>query len=239
MMVTALHAQTPSSPVSTDPPADSVNPASLVEIAVPSHGAQLPGAFYLVSGSRPHPAAIIFHDFPGYEQNPDLAQTLRRAGYNVLAVHYRGIWGVSGNFSYQHAIEDADAEVEWITSAEVAAKYRVDSTRIVLPGHSMGGYMALSAAAHHAGVAATIAISGASHGHRFAGLKPEDKEKAVAQAAGRIDPADLLPFLKLAPAPGKRPILLITANDGSGPNSDARCSKHSNRTQILSPCTSR
>jgi pimeloyl-ACP methyl ester carboxylesterase len=81
-------------------------------------------------------------------------------GYNVLAVHYRGSWGVSDNFSFQHAIEDADAEVEWITSVEVAAKYRVDPTRIVLIGHSMGGYMALSAAAHHSGVAAAISISG-------------------------------------------------------------------------------
>jgi hypothetical protein len=37
-MVAALHAQTSSSPISADPPPDSVNPASLVEIAVPSHG---------------------------------------------------------------------------------------------------------------------------------------------------------------------------------------------------------
>src|SRR5580704_5819264 len=106
----------------------------------------------------------------------------------------------------------------------------------------MGGYMALSAAAHHAGVAAAIAISGASLGRRFAGWKPEDKDKAVAQSASRIDPADLLPlagssanalggevfdhrdewdFLKLAPALAKRPVLLITANDGTGPNSEA------------------
>jgi uncharacterized protein len=239
-MGVGLEAQT--SPISADPPADSANPASLVEIAVPSHGAQLLGALYLASGSRPHPTAIIYHGFPGYEQNLDLAQTLRRAGYNVLAVHYRGSWGISGNFSFQHAIEDADIELEWITSADVAAKYRIDTARIILIGHSMGGYMALSATAHHPGVAAAIAISGASLGHRFAGWKAEDKDKAVAQYAGRTDPADLLPlagtsasvlggevfdhreewdFLKLAPTLDKRPVLLITANDGTGPNSAA------------------
>jgi dienelactone hydrolase len=241
-MAAVLNAQTSSSPISVDPPPDSANPASLVEIAVPSHNAQLLGAFYLASGSRPHPTAIIYHGFPGYEQNLDLAQTLRRAGYNVLAVHYRGSWGVSDNFSFQHAIEDADAEVEWITSAEVAAKYRIDPTRIVLIGHSMGGYMALSAAAHHGRVAAAISISGASLGHRFADWKPEDKDKAVTGYASRTDPVDLLPlagtsatalagevfdhrnewdFLKLAPALGKRPILLITADDGTGPNGKA------------------
>jgi len=92
LMAATLHAQTPS-PISADPPSDSANPASLVEIAVPSHGAQLLGAFYLASGVGPHPIAIIYHGFPGYEQNLDLAQALRRAGYNVLAVHYRGSWG--------------------------------------------------------------------------------------------------------------------------------------------------
>jgi pimeloyl-ACP methyl ester carboxylesterase len=241
-LTATLYAQAPSSPISVDPPADSASPASLVEIAVPSHGAQLLGAFYLASGSHLHPTAIIYHGFPGYEQNLDLAQTLRRAGYNVLAVHYRGSWGVSGDFSFQHAIEDADAQVAWITSADVAAKYHIDRTHIVLIGHSMGGYMALSAAAHHPEVAAAISISGASLGHRFAGWKPEEKDKAVTQYVGRTNPADLLPlagtsanalaaevfdhrnewdFLKLAPALGKRPILLITANDGSGPNSKA------------------
>jgi uncharacterized protein len=241
-MTAALAAQTVSSPISVDPPADPANPASLVEIAVPSHGAQLLGALYLASGTQPHPTAIIYHGFPGYEQNLDLAQVLRRAGYNVLAVHYRGSWGVSGNFSFQHAIEDADTQVDWITSTEVAAKYHVDPKRIVVIGHSMGGYMALSTTAHHPGVSAVIAISAASLGHRFAGLKEEDKDKAVAQYAGRTDPADLLPlagtsanalggevfdhrdewdFLKLAPAIGKRPTLLITASDGTGPNSEA------------------
>jgi uncharacterized protein len=39
-----------------------------------------------------------------------------------------------------------------------------------------------------------IAISGASLGHRFAGLKEEDRDKAVAQYAGRTNPVDQLPL---------------------------------------------
>lgn len=232
----------PVTPVSADPPADSANPASLVEIAVPSHGVQLLGALYTAAGASPHPAAIIYHGFPGYEQNLDLAQTLRRAGYDVLVVHYRGSWGVAGQFSFEHAIADADAQVEWITSSQVAAKYHIDTTHIVVIGHSMGGYMALSAAAHHPNIAAAISISSASLGHRFAGAQPEQRDRAVAEYAGHVDPADLLPlagtsakalgaevfdhrkqwdFLELAPSLGRRPVLLITANDGTGPNSAA------------------
>ena len=58
--------------------------------------------------------AVLFHGLPGYEQNLDLAQALRREGWNVLAMHYRGSWGVSGQFSFLHAAEDADAQVHFL-----------------------------------------------------------------------------------------------------------------------------
>ncbi len=232
----------PLSPIATDPPADPTHPAGLVELTVPSHGSQLLGLLYTPAGGGPHPAAIIYHGFPGYEENLDIAQTLRRAGYAVLVAHYRGSWGVPGDFSFTHAIEDADAQVEWISSPAIVAKYQIDPARIVVIGHSMGGYMALSAAAHHPGVVAAISISGASLGHRFAGLKNADRDRAVTEYVAQRDPIDLLPlagtsakalgaevfdhrdewdFLKLAPSLGKRPVLLFSASDGSGPNSDA------------------
>lgn len=238
---TTLLAHSPGS-ITADPPVDSRNPASLVEIAVPSHGVQLLGAFYLAAGAAAHPTVILFHGFPGYEQNLDLAQALRRAGYNVLAVHYRGSWGIKGDFSFTHVIEDGDAQVEWLSSSGIAAKYHVDPTRIVVIGHSLGGFVALSSAAHNPKVRAAVLISAASLGHRFQGLKPQDQNQAVAQYVSKVDPADLLPlagtsasalgaeifahrndwdFEQLAPALGKRPVLLITANDGTGPNSEA------------------
>ena len=57
------------------------------------------GLFLLASGTQPHPTVILLHGFPGYEQNIDLAQSLRRDGWNVLAMHYRGAWGSQGTFS--------------------------------------------------------------------------------------------------------------------------------------------
>ncbi len=71
----ALCAQT--SPIAADPPADPANPASLVELTVPSHGAQLLGLLYTAAGAGPHPAAVVYHGFPGYEENLDIAQALR------------------------------------------------------------------------------------------------------------------------------------------------------------------
>lgn len=103
-------------------------------------------------GPGPHPAVIIYHGFPGCEQNLDLAQALRRAGHNVLAVHYRGSWGVKGSFSFEHAIEVSDAQIDWLSSPAISAKYGTDPAKIIVIGHSMGGFMALSAAAHYPSV---------------------------------------------------------------------------------------
>lgn len=232
----------PASPLDTDPPADTAHPASFAEVAVPSHGVQLLGTLYIAAGAGAHPTAILFHGFPGFELNGDLAQVLRRAGYNVLIAHYRGSWGVSGTFSFQHAIEDADAEVVWVRSAAVAAQYHIDPARIVVLGHSLGGFIALSAAAHEPAVVAAVAISAASLGSRFANVRPADRDKAVRQYVVRANPVEFLAlagtspqalgrevfdhraewsFQHLAPELGKRPVLLVTAHDGSGPASEA------------------
>lgn len=230
------------SPIDTDPAPDATHPASFAEVAVPSHGVQLLGTMYIAAGAGLHPTAIIYHGFPGFELNGDLAQVLRRAGYNVLIAHYRGSWGVAGSFSYQHAIEDADAEVAWVRSPKVAAQYHIDPDRIVVLGHSLGGFIALSAAAHEPAIIAAVAISGASLGSRLATLAPADEDRAVEQYAARANPVEYLAlsgtspealarevfnhraewtFQSLAPALGKRPVLLVTAQDRSSPDSEA------------------
>jgi pimeloyl-ACP methyl ester carboxylesterase len=65
-------------------------------IHVPSGGAQINGVVYVASGERPHPAFVFFHGLPGNEKNLDLAQAVRRAGWTVVTVNYRGSWGSPG-----------------------------------------------------------------------------------------------------------------------------------------------
>jgi dipeptidyl aminopeptidase/acylaminoacyl peptidase len=124
-------------------------PASMQQMIFASHDNMLLGVFYLAAGADPHPTAVLLHGFPGFEQNLDLAQALRAQGWNVLAMHYRGSWGVKGDFSFAHAAEDADAEVRYVLDPANAKKYRIDLHRVIVIGHSMGGYMAASAAAHN------------------------------------------------------------------------------------------
>lgn len=129
----------PSSVIS-DPAPDSVHPPRSAQVLVPSDGMGMNALFYLAGGAGPHPTVVLLHGFPGNEQNLDLAQAIRRAGWNVLTLHYRGAWGSPGTFSIAHVLEDTDAAIAFVRRPDIAEKFGIDTRRIVLGGHSMGGF---------------------------------------------------------------------------------------------------
>jgi len=236
----ALHAQHYAA-LATDPAANKSAPASMVQLSVPSHGENLLGVFYLAEGPGPHPTAIVMHGFPGYEQNLDIAQTLRRAGWNVMAVHYRGSWGVKGSFSFTHVAEDADAEVAFLLDPANEAKYHIDPNKIALVGHSMGGFAVASAGAHNSRVAAVVMISAWNIAGPFATLPASAEDGAVAKFVHGQTKNDLAPlagctaetlghevfqnratlnFLSFASSLASRPVTIITSDDGLAPDND-------------------
>jgi len=77
---------------------------------------------YIASGAGPHPTVLMLHGFPGNEKNLDLAYSVRRAGWNVLAPFYRGAWGSGGTFSFTHTLEDAQASIDFLRQPEKRQK---------------------------------------------------------------------------------------------------------------------
>jgi pimeloyl-ACP methyl ester carboxylesterase len=132
-----------SAATATDPSPSAKPPASMEEITISSGGARMNGLIYLAAGAEPRPVVVFLHGYPGNERNLDLAQDVRRAGYQALYVDYRGMWGSGGTFSFAHALEDVQAVLAWVRSPANAARYRLDPRRIALVGHSMGGWLAL------------------------------------------------------------------------------------------------
>ncbi|HEX8300182.1 alpha/beta hydrolase [Sphingomonas sp.] len=131
------------SAVGADPPADKAHPAKLEQVRYPTGGVAVPARLFLAAGDGNHGTVLLLHGFPGTELNLDLARAMQRAGWNVLAIHYRGVWGAPGKFSFAHTIEDARAALAWLRWPENAAKYRIDARKIVVLGHSMGGFDAV------------------------------------------------------------------------------------------------
>jgi hypothetical protein len=163
------------------PETDLEYPSTLVPFTFESKGCALLSRFLLASGKGPHPVAILLHGFPGNEPNFDIAHALRRAGWNVLFFHYRGSWGSPGAFSFEHAIEDGISAVEFVHSQRAREEFRCDPSRVMLIGHSMGGFVGLHAAASDSRVSGVAMIGAFNFGAfgRWLRANPEKVEVAT------------------------------------------------------------
>ena len=132
-------------------------------IIIDSHGSKLNGLIYIAPGSGPHPTAILLHGFPGNERNLDLAQAIRRAGWNAVYFNYRGSWGSEGDYLLQNAVEDTQVIIEYLHS-DKAKDYRIDPETIALIGHSMGGAYAFAAAIQDSSVKYIASLAGINLG---------------------------------------------------------------------------
>ena len=145
-----------------DPARDPAFPAHNQQLLIPSHGVGMNALLFVTGGKGPHPTVILMHGLPGNERNLDLAQAIRRAGWDVLTFTYRGAWGSPGDFSIANAMEDTAAALEFARSAD-GARFGIDTRNIVLAGHSMGGATAFMTAASATGLDGLILIDAVEH----------------------------------------------------------------------------
>ncbi|MEO6926580.1 MAG: alpha/beta fold hydrolase [Rhodanobacter sp.] len=176
------------------------NRAEMQTMQIPSHGALMNALVYVAAGAGPHPAVILLHGFPGNERNLDLAQDMRRAGWDVLYFNYRGSWGTPGDFSFAHGIEDTAAALAWLRRPDVAKSLRLDAQRIVLIGHSMGGFMTVEGAAADPAVRAYATISAADLGGRMQQmLATQARPDAIAKMAAGLAAEGMAPLAGCTP----------------------------------------
>ncbi|WP_411273815.1 alpha/beta hydrolase [Daejeonella sp.] len=138
---------------------DEFYPGGQVELTIPSSGSKIYGFAYTADGKGPHPTVILLHGLPGNERSLDVAQSIRRGGYNVIYFNYRGSWGSKGTFGFQNSINDVGAVIDYITDSLNSVNLKVDKDRIALYGHSMGAGFSLIAGLKDPRVKAVIGIS--------------------------------------------------------------------------------
>ena len=143
--------------VTVDPPRDVRFPARNQQLIIRSGGSDMNALLFKAQGEGPKPTIILLHGLPGNERNLDLAQALRRVGWNVLTFTYRGAWGSAGDFSLANAVADAQAALDFARSPE-GAKLGIDRRRLVIGGHSMGGGVATLIAARNEGLAGLVLL---------------------------------------------------------------------------------
>ena len=235
LAVSAMSATAQSVPAAiyTDPPVDTAHPAGMTVLHIPSHGVLINGLVYSPAGAGPHPTLVLCHGLPGNEKNLDLAQAVRRAGWNAVTFNYRGSWGSPGVFRFAQNLEDADAVLAYLRDPANAARLGIDTKRIAIAGHSMGGWVTALTASHDHALMGAVLISAADMGHL--GMAPRDK--VVAEMASDMESlAGVTPqsmsnevmanskafsFAGVAGGLTGTPLLVLTANDGLAQDADA------------------
>src|ERR1700733_2815954 len=229
---TAGVAQSVPSAITSDPPSDARHPAAMAVLHIPSHGLLINGIVYQPAGAGPHPTLILCHGLPGNEKNLDLAQAVRRAGWNAVTFNYRGSWGSAGSFRFAQNPQDADAVLKFLRDPANASTLGVDPKRIAIAGHSMGGWVAAHSASRDPALMGAILISMADMG--LVGSRP--RAEAVAAMADDMETlADVTAesmvdeivahqkeFIVAGTAPGlaRIPVLAITSNDHLASHTD-------------------
>lgn len=229
---TPLLSATPPS-IFTDPPRDAAHPAAMEVLHIPTGGVEINGIAYLAPGAGPHPTLVICHGWPGNEKNLDLAQAVRRAGWNAVTFNYRGSWGSPSSFHFAQVPEDTSAVLAWIRTPEVATRLRVDPRRIAIAGHSMGGWATALAASKDAQVIGAITISlgdmgavGKSSRAELVKMAAENAETLADTSPERMADelaanADRFSILHAAKGLARMPVLVLSADDGLAGQSDA------------------
>jgi pimeloyl-ACP methyl ester carboxylesterase len=226
-------AQSVPAAIYTDPPADHAHPAAMTVLHIPSHGVLINGLVYSPSGAGPHPTLVICHGLPGNEKNLDLAQAVRRAGWNAVTFNYRGSWGSPGVFRFGQVTDDAAAVLAYLRDSKNAAALGVDTKRLAIAGHSMGGWVTARTAARDHGLIGAVMISAGDLGR----LEEWGRDKEVAFMADDMESlvgvtpesmADEIhshaqEFLLKNAAAGlvKTPLLALTSDDGLANHTDA------------------
>ncbi|MDE2412109.1 MAG: alpha/beta fold hydrolase [Sphingomonadales bacterium] len=216
----------------TDPAPDKVHPARMEVLHVPSGGVAINGVAYLAAGKGAHPTVVICHGWPGNEKNLDLAQAVRRAGWNAVTFNYRGSWGSPGSFHFVQNPDDAQAVIAYLRDPANAVKLGVDPAKIAIVGHSMGGWVSATVGGRDHRLLGTGMISAgnmgilkgltrdqlikeaASNSETLAGTSPEQMADELIALPPELD------FRNSAAALADRPLLALTSDDGLAGHTD-------------------
>jgi pimeloyl-ACP methyl ester carboxylesterase len=228
LIAAAANAQSIPAAVIADPPHDTAHPARLEVIHVPSGDVSINGIVYVAAGPGPHPTFVFFHGLPGNERNLDLAQAVRRAGWNAVAVNYRGSWGSPGVFRFAQNLEDAKATLAFVRDPANARTLGIDTSRIALGGHSMGGWVAAETLADDPVLLGAVIISAGDFGALGLAGRGDRPALIAAMNANReslagvtgesmadelIAHADAWSFQSLAPRLAARRLLVLYSDD--------------------------
>ncbi len=144
----------------TDPVRDAAHPARMEVLHIPSgrRGDQWPrlcrGGGGAASGGRCCATAC-----PATRRTSISPRRSGGQGGRSITFNYRGSGAARGSYRFANDLEDADAVLAWLRAPANAASLGIDPKRIVMMGHSLGGWVTALTAAHDPALIGAAMIS--------------------------------------------------------------------------------
>jgi pimeloyl-ACP methyl ester carboxylesterase len=146
-------------------PAQPALPDQPVPVEFLSGGETVRGRFFASSNGDPIATLVLVPGWPGNPRDVlGLGALLGPLGVNVLMFNPRGLHQSEGMSTFAHTLEDIAASLKWLRRMDIRQRFRVDTSRIALGGHSYGGGVAMAYTATDPGIMRVISIAGNDHG---------------------------------------------------------------------------
>jgi len=127
-------------------------------------GVELQCYFHRAAGKGPFPTIILLQGWAsGGKDSRQIGATLAGSGINSITIHYRGTYLSDGLFTYQDLFKDLVFIFNLLQTAEFQKKYEIDTTKIIMGGHSFGGAVSMTVAANHPEIKYVFSVGAPDH----------------------------------------------------------------------------
>jgi len=193
--------------------------------------------FHRAEGEGPFPTIILLQGWAsGGKDSRQIGATLAGSGINSFTIHYRGTYLSEGVFTNKDLMKDLDYIYNLFKTEKFQEEYKIDTSKIIMGGHSFGGAMSLTYAANNPEIKYVFSVGAPDHAQMAREYKnnpqlaemldasfvkqeaPEGPVRGGVEALrDMIENPDMHDLRKLAPNfKGKR-MLLIGGWEDSGP----------------------
>jgi dienelactone hydrolase len=134
------------------------------EVEFLSSGNKIKGYFFPSPGDKPIASIVFLQGFPGIDGDELICSGLAQENINVLTFNYRGTFQSEGLFSFENAMADIGAALQFLKEPHFQKTYRIDPENIHLGGWSFGSGLVLVGAMDHKEIKKIFRIAGSDFG---------------------------------------------------------------------------
>jgi dipeptidyl aminopeptidase/acylaminoacyl peptidase len=127
-------------------------------------GIELQCYFHRATGEGPFPTIMLMQGWAsGGKDSRQIGATLAGSGINSITIHYRGTYLSEGVCTFKDLFKDLDFIYNLLKTEKFQKKYKIDTLKIIMGGHSFGGAISMTYAANNPQIKYVFSVGAPDH----------------------------------------------------------------------------